>query len=160
MTEPTEIQTQEEIEHKFETDRAFTEESVSQSLGRVAWLSTRLSAELALTLFDLGVQESIIPAILEAIDESHDDFLDFVRAGLGADEDIDPDEHPLENSIYELVDELKDTLDITNGVGFMDSHMFEGGNVQMMDYGEMSEEDILHKLTGHIKRLESNHPSE
>lgn len=157
MSDPEKITTQEEIEQRFETDRAFSLEEVSQSLGRLAWLSTRLSAEFTLTLFDLGVKQSKIPAIVAALNECQEDYYDFVRMGLGATRDTERDTHPLEEAMEDVVDELKDTIDIAKGKKIQDSHIFKGGNKNMMDYGEMSEEDILHRLTGLIKRIESEH---
>jgi hypothetical protein len=155
MTTPEEMESHEQIQSKFETDRAFSEEPVAQSLGRFAWLSTRLQAEFTLTLFDLGIEENKIPAVVEALGETLEDYCDFVRIGLGATRNTESDSHPVEEALYETVDELMETIDISGDVDILDSHLFEGGDKQMMDYGEMSEEDLIHRLNVHINRLES-----
>jgi len=155
MSTPEEMQTSEELEAIFETDRAFREESTEQSIGRLAWMSARLRAEFTVTLFQIGIDENNIPAIIEAVGEIQNDYYDFVNEGLGASDETETIKHPLEEAFTDVVDELVDALDDAAGATFLDK-IANDGMVKMIDLGAMEDEDILHKLNAHINRVRTN----
>lgn len=151
---------QEEIETVFETDRAFSKETGAQSLGRLIWMTIRLRAELTLTLFDLGIEESKIHAVVEAFDEAGEDFYDFVLAGLESTREIPRDGHPLEDAYVEAVEDVIDLLE--DKYGPEDDHeklkllINAPGREEMIDYATMPDEELLHRLEAHKRRLRGN----
>jgi len=149
MSDIERLVTSEEIETRFETDRPFSEEPVAQSLGRLAWISTRGSAEFLLTLQRLGVPNEQIPDIMEALGELQTDYYDFVLVGLESSRTIDRDGHPLEEIVADLADEITDTIE--DQIAYSDDEenptLFPTvGEDIMMDFGMASTESLLQSL--------------
>ena len=157
MSDIERLVTSEELESRFETDRPFSEEPVAQSLGRLAWISTRGSAEFLLTLQKLGLTNEQVPDIMEALGELQTDYYDFVLVGLESDRTIDRDGHPLEGIVADLIDEITDTIEdqIAYSEDVENPKLFPTvGEDIMMDFGIASTESLLQSLQSYKDTLQ------
>lgn len=144
------MDTPEELTEAFDTPKAFEDLMPAEIIARFEYIATRQSAEFLLYLVGLELEPEQLAKIFGAFEYAQADFRDFMTVGLPCE---DVDFHPMMAPIYQLVDRA------TDGIGYA----AQSADDEFLDTGEgyehlgvETEEQLLHKLEGVIKRYPSD----